>query len=241
MKLKRVLSCSKAVFLPSVLSPINTIHSLIAFSFGIYSDIFTSVRLESHTSFSGICNYKLWVTAFLSQKVQVYDREVCASRGTYRRTVWPRYVRNGLHLVTLGYTDICTYFYSKTNQIHNISNLFYIGTTLYIFRTIPPSIIRSLRLYIQHQVYVIQVLWLFASGKEMENVVPAATEPLWHIPDAVCTALDSWWWTERPSETCTMLFQNKINLSYCESGWFYYRNILRCTVLQTSENISARL
>jgi len=23
-----------------------------------------------------------------------------------------------------------------------------------------------------------------------------------HIPDAVCTALNSWWWTERPSETC---------------------------------------
>jgi len=32
--------------------------------------------------------------------------------------------------------------------------------TLYTFRTVSPSIIRSLRLYIQHQVYVIQVLWL---------------------------------------------------------------------------------
>ena len=31
-----------------------------------------------------------------------------------------------------------------------------------------------------------------------------------------------------------MLFQNKINLIYCASSWFYYRNILRCTVLQTS-------
>jgi len=30
------------------------------------------------------------------------------------------------------------------------------------------------------------------------------------IPDAVCTVSDSWWWTERPSETCRMLFQNKI-------------------------------
>jgi len=26
------------------------------------------------------------------------------------------------------------------------------------------------------------------------------------------------------SETCRMLFQNKINLRYCASGWFYYRN-----------------
>jgi hypothetical protein len=47
--------------------------------------------------------------------------------------------------------------------MHNISNLFYFGTTLYMFRTVSPSIIRNLRLYIQHKVYVIQVLWLLAS------------------------------------------------------------------------------
>jgi len=52
---------------------------------------------------------------------------------------------------------IVIYFYSKTNQMHNISNLFYFGTTLYVFRTVSQSIIRSLRQYIQHQVYVIQV------------------------------------------------------------------------------------
>ena len=54
----------------------------------------------------------------------------------------------------------------------------------------------------------------------------AATEPVWHTPDAVCTVLDSWWWKERPSETCSVLFQNKMNLRCCASGWFYYRNIL---------------
>jgi len=63
--------------------------------------------------------------------------------------------------------------------MHNISNLFYFGTTLYRFRTVFPSIIRSLKLYIQHQVYVIQVLWLLASGKEMEllHLVPASKQP----------------------------------------------------------------
>jgi len=87
-----------------------------------------------------------------------------------------------------------------------------------MFRTVFPSIIRSLRLYIQHQVYVIQVLWLLASGNEMEpqfHIVPArkqSAESVWHIPDAVCTVLDSWCWTERPSETCRVLLQNKINL-----------------------------
>ena len=37
-----------------------------------------------------------------------------------------------------------------------------------MFRTVSPSIIRSRRLYIQHQVCVMQVLWLLASGNEME-------------------------------------------------------------------------
>jgi hypothetical protein len=62
-----------------------------------------------------------------------------------------------------------TYSYSKTNQMHNISNLFYFGTTLYVFRMVFSPIIRSLRLYIQHQVRVIQVLWLLAS-KQPQNV-----------------------------------------------------------------------
>jgi len=25
---------------------------------------------------------------------------------------------------------------------------------------------------------------------------------IWHMPVAVCTVLNCWWWTERPSETC---------------------------------------
>jgi hypothetical protein len=37
-----------------------------------------------------------------------------------------------------------------------------------MFLTVSPSIIRSLRLYIQHQVYVIQVLWLLASWNEIK-------------------------------------------------------------------------
>jgi hypothetical protein len=47
--------------------------------------------------------------------------------------------------------------------MHNILNLFYFGATLYMFRTVFSSIIRGLRMYIQHQVHVMQVLWLLAS------------------------------------------------------------------------------
>jgi len=61
------------------------------------------------------------------------------------------------------------HFYSKTNKMHNISNLFYFGTRVYMFRTVFPSIIRSLRLYIQYQVCVIQVMWLLAS-KQPHNL-----------------------------------------------------------------------
>jgi len=51
--------------------------------------------------------------------------------------------------------------------MHNISNLFYFGKTLYVFRTVSPSIIRSLRQYIQH--YTKQVLWLLDS-KQPQNL-----------------------------------------------------------------------
>jgi hypothetical protein len=64
--------------------------------------------------------------------------------------------------------------------MHNISHLFYFGTIIYMLQTVSPSIIRSLRLYIQHQVYGIQVLWLLASGNETEqefHLVPASKQP----------------------------------------------------------------
>jgi len=57
--------------------------------------------------------------------------------------------------------------YSKTNQMHIISNLFYFGTTLYMFRMVCPSIIRSLKLYIQHR--TIQVMWLLGN-KQPQNL-----------------------------------------------------------------------
>jgi len=49
------------------------------------------------------------------------------------------------------------YFYSKTYEIHRFLKfiLCYFEVALYMFRTVLPSIIRRLRLYIQHQVYVI--------------------------------------------------------------------------------------
>ena len=69
------------------------------------------------------------------------------------------------------------------------------------------------RLYIQHQVYVIQVSWLLASKQSTNQ---------YDIYLMLCLqSWKSWWWTERPSETCRVIF-NK--LENCVSSWFYYRN-----------------
>ena len=40
-----------------------------------------------------------------------------------------------------------------------------------------------------------------------------------------------------------LLFQNEINLRYCASGWFDFRNTLRCAVLQKSKetNMSTKI
>jgi len=82
---------------------------------------------------------------------------------TYKTVIFPFHLYNSetrsrsdsLRNLTFAGPGIAIYFYSKTNQIHNISNLFYFGTTLYMFRTVSPSIIRSLRLYIQHHTKVL--------------------------------------------------------------------------------------
>ena len=47
---------------------------------------------------------------------------------------------------------------AKPTRCTNVSNLCYFGMTLYMFRTVFPSIIRSSRLYIQQQAYVKQIL-----------------------------------------------------------------------------------
>jgi len=67
-----------------------------------------------------------------------------------------------------------------------------------MFRTGFLSIVKSLVLYTLQQVYVIQ--FHHPASKQ-------SAKPVWHIPVAVYTVLDSWWWTENLSETCKVLSQ----------------------------------
>jgi len=46
------------------------------------------------------------------------------------------------------------YSHSKTNQMHKCIKFIYFRMTLYVFRKVSPSIIRSSRLYIQQQAFV---------------------------------------------------------------------------------------
>jgi hypothetical protein len=65
-----------------------------------------------------------------------------------------------------------------------------------------------------------------ASGNEMElqfHLVPASKQvavSVWYIPVAVCAVWNSWWWTERPSETCRVSTQNKWIWETDATGWF---------------------
>ena len=77
---------------------------------------------------------------------------------------------------------------------------FIFGIELYMFRTVPLSIISSFSLYTQ-QWYMSYSLRA-GSGRSVY-----------------------WWWTGELSETCRVLFQKWI-WEISASGWFYYKNHL---------------
>ena len=49
---------------------------------------------------------------------------------------------------------------------------------------------------------------------------PFETCRIWHIPYAVCRVLDSWWWTERPSETCRIWHVLYAVCTVLDSWWW---------------------
>jgi len=91
---------------------------------------------------------------------------------------------------------IVIYSYSTTNKMHLLSQIIYSCKTLYMFRTIFPSIIRSSKLCIQQRYMSKQLL------------LPAASSCLTYTV-AVYAVLSSWWWTERSFETCRAFYKNK--------------------------------
>ena len=84
----------------------------------------------------------------------------------------------------------------------NISQI-YFGIEIYLFQTGFLSTIRSLILYTQQQIYVTEVMF------HPDPASKQSAKPVWHIPIAVYTVLDPWWWGVNLSETGRFLYQNK--------------------------------
>jgi len=101
--------------------------------------------------------------------------EILNSRGTWLSHPQKWQSTTETRIVNLTFIGPCVviYFYSKTNQIHHYLKfiLYYFVVTLYLFRTVFPSIVRSSRLYIQQQAYVKQALRLLGtkSNRHMSN------------------------------------------------------------------------
>jgi len=95
---------------------------------------------------------------------------------------------------------------------------FILGIKLYMFPTVPLSIIRSFSLYTQ------QWYMSYRCADSLRGILLTSCQQTYMIYTiAVCTVKNSWWWTEELFETCTVLFQKKIG-EISAASWFYYEN-----------------
>jgi len=86
-----------------------------------------------------------------------------------------------------------------------------------MFRTVRLSIIRSLFTVHSAMVHVIQFCREFSSRTTMERSSilvllessKAVYKPVWHIPLLSVLRINSWWWTDKLSETRRVSWQNK--------------------------------
>jgi hypothetical protein len=133
--------------------------------------------------------------------------------------------------------------------MHLLSQIIYSCKTLYMFRKVFPSIIRSSKLRIQQRYmsnsccYLIpmddmelsSISYPIAGTPRSSNSSPivAGSSSCLTYTVAVYAVLSSWWWTEKPSETCRAFYENKQFEITGASCWLYYWNVLRYTDLWT--------
>jgi len=109
--------------------------------------------------------------------------------------------------------------------MHFLSQIIYSCKTLYMFRTVFPSITRISKLRIQPRYMSSSYCYLLLSG------IAEGSNSCLTYAIAVYAVLSSWWWTESPSEKCRAFYKNKSFEKTGASCWLYYRNILQCTDL----------
>jgi len=105
------------------------------------------------------------------------------------------------------YQPYFSYTYSTTNKMHLLSQIIYSCRILYMFRAVFPSIIRSSKLCIQQRYMSNSCCYRGWGGTEL-HLIPDSSSCLTYTI-AVYAVLSSWWWMERPSETCRAFYKKK--------------------------------
>ena len=100
----------------------------------------------------------------------------------------------------------------------NVSNLFYFGMTLYMFRTVSPSIIRSSRLYVQQQAYVKQIRLCACRQQYLFDICLLLYVQSWTPDDGR---------KDRPKHVECHSKRNKIIWYIGASSWFFHRKRLK--------------
>ena len=97
---------------------------------------------------------------------------------------------------------------NNKNQLEALISQIYFGMKLYMFRTIPLSIIRSFSLYMQQWYMSYRFADSFRAGSGWNSLIllESCQETCMTYTSAVCTVKNSWWWTEELSETCRVFF-----------------------------------
>ena len=102
---------------------------------------------------------------------------------------------------------------------------------LYMFRTVPLSIIRSFPLYTQqsHMSYRIADSLRAGSGWNILILLASCPQNCMTYTIAVCTVKNSRWWTKQLSEICRVSFQNKFaKLVHLVSFIYLFFFLWRC-------------
>ena len=106
------------------------------------------------------------------------------------------------------------------------SSIFIFGMKIYMFQTVPLSIIRSFPLYTQQWYMSYRFADSLRTGSGSILILLASCQKTCiTYTIAVCTMKNSLWWTEQLSETCTVSFKNKF-WGISASSWFYYKKFI---------------
>jgi hypothetical protein len=114
-----------------------------------------------------------------------------------------------IKIITLHVSDNLFVHHQESKTVHIASGICHVE--------IPKRVKLLLSLYLPILFYIL-LLCMY----KINSIFTHFGILVWHIRDAVCTVLNSWWWTERSSGTCRVIFSK---LDDCASSWFYYRNI----------------